>query len=51
MRGDDLHRQVWVATYTCPADEAVAAASRLGNQVLLAYVRWSAVSAQPVDEE
>ena len=51
MRSDDLHRQVWVATYTRPADEAIAAASRLGNQVLLAFARWSAVMSQPVGEE
>ena len=47
MRSDDLHRQVWVPTYTRPADEAIAAASRLGNQVLLAFARWSAVTPSP----
>ena len=35
MRSSDLHRQVWVSTYSGPAEEAVAAA-RARQQVLLA---------------
>jgi predicted ATPase/class 3 adenylate cyclase/DNA-binding CsgD family transcriptional regulator len=54
LRSGELDRQVWVLAYTRRADEALAAARRLGNMVLIGLA-WMAVArtvmARPGDEE
>jgi predicted ATPase/class 3 adenylate cyclase/DNA-binding CsgD family transcriptional regulator len=54
LRSGELDRQVWVLAYTRRADEALAAARRLGNKVLIGLA-WVAVvrsvMARPGDEE
>jgi predicted ATPase/class 3 adenylate cyclase/DNA-binding CsgD family transcriptional regulator len=54
LRSGELDRQVWVLAYTRRADQALAAARRLGNKVLIGLA-WMAVArtvmARPGDEE
>jgi predicted ATPase/class 3 adenylate cyclase/DNA-binding CsgD family transcriptional regulator len=54
LTSGELDRQVWVLAYTDRADEALAAARRLGNQLLIGLA-WMAVArtvmARPGDDE
>ena len=54
LRSGELDRQVWVLAYTRRADEALAAARRLGNNVLIGLALMAVARtamARPDDEE
>jgi len=43
LQSGDLHRQVWVLTYAGRFEQALDAASRLGNKLLIAAARFTAI--------
>jgi predicted ATPase/DNA-binding CsgD family transcriptional regulator len=43
LQSGDLHREVWVLTYAGRSEEALDAAVRLGNKLLIAAARFTAI--------
>jgi DNA-binding CsgD family transcriptional regulator len=51
LQSGDLHRQVWVLTYAGRFEEALDAASRLGNKLLIAAARFTAIVGRQGSDE
>ena len=51
LQSGDLHRQVWVLTYAGRSEEALDAAVRLDNKVLIATARFTAIVGRRASDE
>jgi DNA-binding CsgD family transcriptional regulator len=51
LQGGDLHREVWVLDYAGRSEEALDAAVRLGNKVLIATARFTAIVGRRASDE
>jgi predicted ATPase/class 3 adenylate cyclase/DNA-binding CsgD family transcriptional regulator len=51
LQSGDLHRQVWVLTYAGRFEEALDAAVRLGNKLLIAAARFTAIVGREASDE
>ena len=51
LQSGDLHRQIWVLDYAGRSEEALDAAVRLGNKVLIATARFTAIVDRRASDE